>query len=249
MKNKYVCDKHDYTKYGLLRTIIGASGIRLSVAWMLTPDDGSYDGNHVAYLGKADAARHDPVLHETLNALMASGRPRHVGMIQKSNLLLGATYFSDQVPDDVPGRKAWSSRLVLESEQADMVFLDPDNGLEVKRPAYGNKGSSKYVYRREVEMLWKSGKSLVIYQHRPREAWDKCIPRKAKELKEAAQDSRITAFVSGDVAFFLVLQPEHRRFREKITSGVRENWSGWIKIWDHHAPNEGHQTMEACHAD
>ena len=39
MKDQYLGDINDYRKYGLLRSIIAASGLRVMVACMLTHDD------------------------------------------------------------------------------------------------------------------------------------------------------------------------------------------------------------------
>ncbi|MDO8501594.1 MAG: hypothetical protein Q7S20_07100 [Gemmatimonadaceae bacterium] len=51
MKHQYFGDVNDYRKYGLLRILQQASGLRLGVCWMLTPDDTRTDGKFVAYLG------------------------------------------------------------------------------------------------------------------------------------------------------------------------------------------------------
>jgi hypothetical protein len=50
MKDQYFGDINDYRKYGLLRSIASAAGFRMLVAWMLTHDDGSNDGQFVFYL-------------------------------------------------------------------------------------------------------------------------------------------------------------------------------------------------------
>lgn len=54
MKNQYFGDINDYKKYGLLRSIESASSLRLLVAWMLAPDDGSTDGEFVEYLDEPE---------------------------------------------------------------------------------------------------------------------------------------------------------------------------------------------------
>jgi len=36
-------------------------------------------------------------------------------------------------------------------ENCDLIFFDPDNGLEVKSRQLGSKGSNKYLYLNEVE--------------------------------------------------------------------------------------------------
>jgi hypothetical protein len=51
---------------------------------------------------------------------------------------------------------------------ADVVFLDPDNGLQIRSCRYGARRSSKFVYWSERRALWARGHSIVVYQHLPR---------------------------------------------------------------------------------
>ena len=44
MKDQYFGDINDYRKYGILRALQSKGQGTLLVAWMLTPDDGSRDG-------------------------------------------------------------------------------------------------------------------------------------------------------------------------------------------------------------
>jgi hypothetical protein len=143
MKDQYVGDINDYRKYGLLRAIIHASGLRLLVAWMLTPDDGGNDGNFVTYLQSPDRwSRHDPNLFAKLKELLAHEK-RQVSLIENSGLLLDAKYYASHVPDTASGRSSWFNSLDKQAQESDFVFLDPDNGLEVKSKPYGRKNSSK----------------------------------------------------------------------------------------------------------
>lgn len=57
MKNQYFGDINDYRKYGLRRAILDSTRLQMLVAWMLTPDDGSTDGNFITYLEKPDKWR------------------------------------------------------------------------------------------------------------------------------------------------------------------------------------------------
>ncbi len=229
MKDQYYGDINDYRKYGLLRAIVRSCGIRLFVAWMLTPDDGSADGKFTAYLKETGkVAWHDPALFERIREHLASGQKRQVSMIESTHLLPEARYFSSLVPDDLSGRRAWFAMLNQRAQGTHLVFLDPDNGLEVKSTAYGEKGSSKYLYWREVEALWASGKSLMIYQHFPREDRPSFIQRMVKAMKKATPDSLVETFSTPYVVFFLVLQPELHQFHEEIVFRIRENWDGQI---------------------
>jgi hypothetical protein len=88
MKDQYFGDINDYRKYGLLRTIMTVTKLRLLVAWMLTPDDDRNDGNLVSYLD--DPCRwedRDPILFRKLRALLANEVDCEVGLIEKSDLL------------------------------------------------------------------------------------------------------------------------------------------------------------------
>ena len=61
-------------------------------------------------------------------------------------------------------------RWCQDAQGAEVVFLDPDNGVEVRSRPYGRKDSSKYVYWREVKALAKAGRSVLVYQHYPQSA-------------------------------------------------------------------------------
>lgn len=233
MKNQYFGDINDYKKYGLIRSIIRATGFRVLIAWMLTPDDGSSDGKFTSYLQKArEYAHHDKVLFGGLSTLLIQYQHRHVGLIEGTDLLPGATYFSDLTPDQRTYRKLWFRLLSENATDVDLIFLDPDNGLEVKSKAYGSKRSSKYLYWREIEELWTSGKSLLIYQHFIREKREKFIQRMLKALRGATPGSTVQAFSTANVVFLMALQPEHRQWHAPIMNTVRENWEGRIRHWD-----------------
>ena len=116
MKNQYFGDINDYRKYGLLRAILRASGLRTLVAWMLTPDDQRSDGNFVSYLeNSARWSHHDPDLFRHLQEVLAHGAPRHVDLMERSSLLPGAKYCSAVVrtpPKTVRHgfKRCWSRR-------------------------------------------------------------------------------------------------------------------------------------------
>ena len=69
------------------------------------------------------------------------------------------------VPDRRLERDGWRKNLLDAATGVDLVFLDPDNGIEVPSKPIGRKGSSKYVAWLETEALWQAGCSLLIYQH------------------------------------------------------------------------------------
>jgi hypothetical protein len=232
MKDQYFGDINDYRKYGLLRAIIRASGLSILIAWMLTQDDGSTDGKFISYLEDSKKWSHyDPALFQGIRELLESGQGRQVSLIEKTDLLSGVDYFSLHVPDTISDRKLWFYALVDRSHGKDFVFLDPDNGLEVKSKGYGHKGSSKYVYWHEVANLWSIGKSLLIYQHFIREKRDDFIQRMLKTLREATPYSIVEAFSTPHVVFFMALQPNHHGLHSAIVDSVEASWKGQIHHW------------------
>jgi len=203
------------------------------VAWMLTPDDKSTDGKFVSYLKNSHKwSRYDANLFEQLRDLLTNREKRQVSIIEGTELLPNAEYFSAHVPDSSSGRITWFESLSQRAQGSDLVFLDPDNGLEVKSKPYGRKDSSKFLYWREVEALWSSGKSLLIYQHFIREERFKFIQRMLGELRARTPGSLVEAFSTPHVLFLTALQPMHQCFHVVIIDSVQKNWKGQIQHWE-----------------
>jgi len=233
MKNQYFGDINDYRKYGLLRGLTAGSGMSLMVAWMLTPDDGRTDGRFTTYLDKCEEwSTFDPELFEQLRTWIGGGGPRHVAHIEGSRLLTDAAFFSEIVPDDAGERDRWADRLLEASRGHELVFLDPDNGLEVKSKPYGARDSGKYVYMREVARLFEAGHSLLIYQHFPRVTRDLFITDTAIRLMDELGIDRVTSFRTSNVLFVLAAQPRHRDALEPAYRSITDTWHGQIGV-DH----------------
>jgi len=199
MKNQYFGDVNDYRKYGLIRSVIRVTKLRFLIAWMLTLDDESSDGKHIDYLDQPTKWRKfDPELFDGLKRLLKESNRRDVRRIQATNLLPNVHFFPQIVPDLKSERDVWVANLISTSHNSDIVFLDPDNGIEVKSTPYGRKNSSKYLYWKEVEKLWSKAKSLLIYQHFPRVKRYIFIPEKIKEIKVHTPGSDVMAFHTVD---------------------------------------------------
>jgi len=203
MKNQYVGDINDYRKYGLIRVIFRVSKLRFIVAWMLTPDDKGSDGKHIEYLDQPTKWRKfDPNLFDVLKSLITKTRRRDISLIQNANLLPNAQFFPPIVPDSGPERYVWTHNLILAATNSDIVFFDPDNGLEVKSTRYGAKNSSKYLYWRGVEQLWGKAKSLLIYQHFPRIKRNRFISENLKKFEAHTPGSTVMVFLTSYVCSF-----------------------------------------------
>ena len=232
MKNQYFGDVNDYMKYGLLRSIIRVTKFRVLVAWMLTPDDGSPDGNLTSYLEKpVEWRHHDSELFDEMVAIFSNpGRKpeRRVDLIENTHLLKGAEYFENCVPDSPSSRDKWFESLSERMRGSELVFLDPDNGLEIESKPYGRKESSKYVFWKEVEESWSSGKSLLIYQHFPRVDHLSFVRRKLSCMKRKLPSAHVAAFSTSRVVYLMALRPEHHLFHRSILDAVQKQWSDKI---------------------
>ena len=233
MKDQYFGDINDYRKYGLLRSISHGGDIRLLAAWMLTPDDGSTDGKFISYLKETKKwSKYDQALYHSLKEILVHNQKRQVSLIEETELLPNTEFFTFHVPDSGSERDAWFNSLAEQARCSNFVFLDPDNGLEVKSRPYGRKNSSKYLYWREVSSLWRSGKSLLIYQHFIREKRINFIKRMLGSLSEVTEGSYVEAFSTAHVVFLMALQPKHQRFHNPIVNTVQERWKGQIQSWE-----------------
>ena len=69
-------------------------------------------------------------------------------------------------------RKGYRERWIAEAHQAvdsaDVVFLDPDNGLEVGSAQHASDGP-KYAFYADLDPLGRSGKTIIVYQHANRD--------------------------------------------------------------------------------
>lgn len=209
MKEQYVGDVNDYRKYALLR-LLGRSGLKLGVCWMLTPDDGRTDGNKLRYLDQATHQRHDPELFALLRRVKDEPDARRLILIESSDLLHNAVFDNSIVDDQLAARQLWFRQAMHMLADCDLVFFDPDNGLDVVSKAKGTKNSSKFLYRDEVATTYAAGHSVLIYQHFPREERTSFITRIAKGLRPSAANAEIWAFRTPHVVFMLLIQPRHR---------------------------------------
>lgn len=208
MKDQYVGDINDYRKYALLRALSSDGVNRIGVCWMMTPSDGGVDGGKLAYLQQPERHRHvDPELFEILADAASAPDRRRLATIEGSGAIPAAIYHNDLLPDEVAGRHAFMGRCANAFRDVELIFFDPDNGLEVSSLPKGRKNSSKYLYLDEVAAFYASGKSLLIYQHFPRVERAAFLARCAERLHAVAADASLWAFTTAHVVFLLVLHP------------------------------------------
>jgi hypothetical protein len=181
VQNRYVGDVGDFAKYGLLRLLTSETSLSLGVLWWLFADEThNSDGRHVSYLKNPAFGALDPQLHRKLEGLLSAGR-RSVRAVARSGILPDGTVFFDRPifkSSDVSAsrqlrerqREAWLRKAFTATANCDVVFFDPDNGLETASVARHSPKGGKYVFWDELMPFWRRGQSLVIYHHLNRTA-------------------------------------------------------------------------------
>jgi hypothetical protein len=179
MQDRYVGDVGDFAKYGLLRRLAGRSGerkIRLGILWCLFPDEThNNDGRHISYLGKPEFEALDDVLLRALQEIVASGR-RSISAVSSSGVFSDGTVFCDAATvaphplrlsqsSRMQYRTEWLDRCFRATEKCDLVFFDPDNGVEVASVPKHHSNAGKYIYWDELVPFWDRGQALLVYHH------------------------------------------------------------------------------------
>jgi hypothetical protein len=234
MKNQYFGDINDYKKYSLLRLLSGQGQIETAVCWVLTEDDNRTDGRRIRYLERPERwQRYDPIVYEHLRETVLRKGVRNVGSIERANILHNCRFYNMLIRDDIDLRDQYFKRFLQFAEGADLVFFDPDNGLEVKSVPRGRKSSSKYVYWDEVKASYSAGHSLMIYQHFPRSPRELFLRNLFRKFKEFVHAPQVFSYCTFHVAFLVIPQPRHEEMFKKHNSIVSEVWGEVIDIRIH----------------
>ena len=239
MKEQYVGDENDYRKYALLRLLAGEAESSIGVCWMLTPPDSRADGNEIKYLKRPGKwAQFDPPLFELLRSLVGEPDRRRLSAIEDSDILPGAVYFDRFLSDAGEERRRYFEEARTKFASCDLVFFDPDNGIEVPGTAKGRKDSAKYIYWDEITSVYRAGQSIIIYQHFPREERNAFIARLGRRFLDAAPDATLWTFRTAHVVFLLAINPEHREEMLARANDVARRWPrGFIDPRPYHTPS------------
>jgi hypothetical protein len=213
MKVQYFGDVNDYRKFALLRLLSEVGRFKIGVCWMLTEADRSAHGAKRGYLKQPEVWRaHDPALFDALAKAPASPQLSDLQRIETEGVIPGATFFNEFVTDSRTGRDPFHAGCMATFADRDLVFFDPDNGLEVKSTPKGWKRSSKYVLLDEIADHYRSGRSVLVYQHLGRALPHKAfVEEKAAKLRAALAGASVMAFDSANVVFLMAAHPEHAK--------------------------------------
>ena len=153
-------------------------GLSLAVAWYLYPDEShNSDGKYTGYLNPTQSNRTrfracDPQLYDALQRVVDTDN-RSVSAIRENLILPGDTVFHENSlsypqgmsrPVREAAREEWLAEALEVTENADLVFIDPDNGISATADPLRKTGP-KYVFSDDLSRFAQRGQSLAIYHH------------------------------------------------------------------------------------
>ena len=248
MQDRYSGDIGDYGKFGLLRALT-KQGLRIGINWYKVdpPDyernaEGAYKQNDGKYRHYEEYSSCDPDLAAALMGIPCD--ERSIATLQGKDLIKDAAYYDEPVPVDNEKRQEWFDASVKSLDSSDIIFMDPDNGLEVKSVHKGTPKSIKYAYYEEVESCLAAGKSVVIYNHRSRKKRDIYFSEIIDKLLGLPNVARENIFVItfnrySVRDYFVISLPEHKdRIEKAITEMAEGSWKEMCYL-----PDEDHGWM------
>jgi hypothetical protein len=228
-------------KFGLLRALASTKEpLRLGVNWYLTGDENhNADGKHTSYL------HHSNIHYGSLNACDADLMSRLAGVVATTRsvaaletagvLPVNSLTFSAPLsgPMGHAGRYVWHKRALAALSDADLIFVDPDNGIRTTR---SGPNPQKFAFMEELADYAARGQSLVVYHHADRTSGgiQAQVPRRLDQLAEATGFLPIGAVVArrGSCRFFLVVPaPAHR---DRLAEALAVHAAGWMPHSEFH---------------
>ena len=249
MQNRYAGDIGDFGKFILLKKVFANSVDRIGVIWYLFPDEShNGDGQHIQYVTNPEYSKCDNHLINGLSKVIKGNRA--VSALETSSLLSNNTvYYSKPLDFHITYNKQskahkekriqlrlqWLNEAIDSVKKCNVVFLDPDNGLEIKSVSKLSQiKSGKFALYYEVERFFNNKNTCVIYHHLNRNSThQEQMKYRANELKNAVQHDSVVFGIrfypySPRAYFILTTQIEAPKIRQKIRDFLSSPCSiGW----------------------
>lgn len=230
MQDRYTGDVGDFGKYGLLKALCG-NDLSLGVAWYLYPDEeNNGDGGHIGYLRPTPQNLRrfrdcDPGLYDALGEIVGDGKRRVASVRERAVLPQGTSFHEAPLTfrnmpwvgprtatERAEHRKAWVRDALETTQDCDVVFFDPDNGLEIDAVRPHHKRGPKYAFFDELKTCLGRGQNLVVYHHLHRALPTKVqIRQRLTQVGERLGAAFALRYRPGSArAFFVVPSEAHR---------------------------------------
>jgi len=235
MRDSYVADIGDFGKYALLNALAG-NDLRLGVLWCRNSlAEVTKDGRFIAY---PELRECDSKLYDRLLQILASGR-RTLSQVENNDILPKSTlFYGTAIPaPNAPCfsaaareaqtrlRGAWFDEAFAKLSEAELVFLDPDNGIAAKRAKKHWRSSVKYVFKDEVTEWLKRGQSVVLYQHQQRRSLNEQVSEQQKILATGKLCNAVSFHRRAARIYYILPGENHEaRISERLRSFLAGAW-------------------------
>lgn len=234
MKNQYAGDVGDYTKLGILRGLENA-GFSIGLNWYLTPDEPEHsktftDGKHTKFL-EFDCDTPDIDLYCALQKIGLSNN-RTVARLERAKLFENTLFWNKIL--EGKSRDKWHLEALKKLGKRDVIFLDPDNGLEVKSTNPYSKNGNKYTTYKEAADYYVQGATVIIYNHRDRKPENEYLKRFSQfidmeETKNAKMFYLRASRYSVRDYLFLVQERHFSGLEKAIDNFLATEWCRYLK--------------------
>jgi hypothetical protein len=249
MQDRYFGDVGDFGKYGLLRILHGCADaqakLRLGVVWYLFPDEShNADGKHLGYLRKRRDYRDcdEPLFDLLHKSIIDEAAARQIKHAETSGMLPeGTQFYSEplvfpvgmQFQDLEKIRHDWCVAAQAATDGVDLVFVDPDNGIECESVTKTSKKGPKYVYWDDIDAFVGRKQSVVIYHH-PNRKRGCSHPKQIEDIRSQMSErfgnsvevSAVRFRRGTSRAYFIIASPRHKDLlRQRLTKMCSGPWN------------------------
>lgn len=253
MQDRYAGDVGDFGKFALLRHLFVNTDYRLGIVWYQFPNEiHNNDGKHVNYLLESKFQQVDQYLCAILTNIVEGERSTQA--LSESRLLpICTVYYSEpldfhhknptQTTDDKKSREAgrlnWHKKAMESVSSCNVIFIDPDNGLQINScPKLSNLKSGKFAYYDEVRAYMEHSDICVIYHHLNRHknhgTHQQQIESRSKELKERTGNTNHVFALRfkpySPRAYFILTKPSSNNYVRERLKDIMDSPHG--SFWD-----------------
>ena len=131
-------------------------------------------------------------------------------------------------------RRNWLARALVATVLADLIFLDPDNGIECKSVGKSRLKGPKYAFWDEIDSFAGSGKSVVVYHHLGRScSWREQVASLREEFQKKMPNYGLSALTyrrgTGRVYFVVAALKHKRLLRSRLVEFLASPWKNFFE--------------------
>ena len=168
---------------------------------------------------------YDSELFDKLHRLVIQEKDRRIERIESTGLFK-SEYFSEPITTN---RASWHADALEQTKNTEVVFLDPDDGLETPRKHETNKATKKHVKWSELKDYYSRGQNVILYQHRPimmkKEDCIKNIMIFQNEYLQADYVKTLEFPKFTNRFYFIFLHKEYKPVFDSICNSMALKWS------------------------